>query len=222
MGNVCIDKWEASVWQIPTTNTSLIKKVQKGKVTLADLMAAGALRLGCNFAPWGAALYPAGFPNDGNWTPVLGSDPPSPGVYAVSIPGVLPTTCTSWFRAEQACALSGKRLPTNQEWQRAAAGTPDPGAADDGITTCATNSPNPVFNRLAQRVRVELGRIRHGRQRRRVGGQLAAVLGRVHGLADERGLHRWGRQLPEQRRREWARPFARCARPRRELGQRRR
>jgi hypothetical protein len=31
----------------------------------------------------------------------------------------------SWFQAEQACALSGKRLPTNREWQRAASGTPN-------------------------------------------------------------------------------------------------
>jgi formylglycine-generating enzyme required for sulfatase activity len=38
---------------------------------------------------------------------------------------VLPSTCLSWFQAEQACALSNKRLVTNQEWQRAAAGTPD-------------------------------------------------------------------------------------------------
>jgi hypothetical protein len=33
------------------------------------------------------------------------------------------------------CALSGKRLLTNQERQRAAAGTPDPGT-DDGGTHC--------------------------------------------------------------------------------------
>jgi formylglycine-generating enzyme required for sulfatase activity len=31
-------------------------------------------------------------------------------------------------------------LPTNQEWQAAALGTPDPGTADDGATTCATDS----------------------------------------------------------------------------------
>jgi formylglycine-generating enzyme required for sulfatase activity len=65
-------------------------------------------------------------------------------VYAVSIPGVKPTACISWLRANQACLLSGKRLLTSREWQGAAAGTPDPGAADDGSTTCATLSTGPV------------------------------------------------------------------------------
>ena len=45
----------------------------------------------------------------------------------------------SWFQAAQACALSGKRMLTNQEWQVAAAGTPDPGM-DDGATTCVTGT----------------------------------------------------------------------------------
>ena len=63
--------------------------------------------------------YPANFPSTGNWTPVLGSNPPSPGVYAVSIPGVHPSACTTWFQANQACRLSGKRLVRNDEWQAA-------------------------------------------------------------------------------------------------------
>jgi formylglycine-generating enzyme required for sulfatase activity len=32
---------------------------------------------------------------------------------------------------------------TNQEWQAAAAGTPDPGAGDDGTSTCNTNTEAP-------------------------------------------------------------------------------
>jgi formylglycine-generating enzyme required for sulfatase activity len=64
-------------------------------------------------------------------------------VYAVSIPGVQPTGCVTWFQANQACLLSGKRLVTNREWQGAAAGTPDPGT-DDLTTDCAVNSPGPV------------------------------------------------------------------------------
>ena len=66
---------------------------------------------------------------------MAGTDPPSAGVYAVSVKGVLPTACTTWFQANQACALSGKRLLRNAEWQRAAAGTPDPGT-DDGTSDC--------------------------------------------------------------------------------------
>jgi formylglycine-generating enzyme required for sulfatase activity len=53
---------------------------------------------------------------------------------------VLPTTCVSWFQAEQACRLSGTRLLTNQEWQAAAASTPDPGT-DDGMSDCNIGRP---------------------------------------------------------------------------------
>ena len=143
VGNTCIDLYEASVWQVPITETSVIKKIQKGKITLTELTDVGAVQLGCTFAPWNVTNYPANFPDDGNWTPVFGSDPPSAGVYAVSVPGVLPSTCITQFQAAQACAHSGKRLITNDEWQRAAAGTPDPGNVDDGNTTCVTNSANP-------------------------------------------------------------------------------
>src|SRR5262249_44720778 len=67
-----------------------------------------------------------------------GSKRPSRGFYAVSVAGVQPSRCITWFQANQACLLSEKRLLTNREWQGAAAGTPDPGVADDGSTTCAT------------------------------------------------------------------------------------
>src|SRR5262245_11671340 len=141
VGTNCIDTYEASVWQIdPVANKKLVNKVQHGKATLADLTSGGATLLSVAGVFPCAPTFPANFPNDGNWTPVSGSNPPSPGVYAVSIPGVLPTACVTWFQASQACALSGKRLLRNEEWQRAAAGTPDPGNADDGSTTCATLS----------------------------------------------------------------------------------
>src|SRR5689334_8675408 len=126
VGNVCVDKYEASVWQIPPSNTALLKKVEAGKATLALLTAGGATQLGPAPSPCSPG-YPANFPPSGQWTPVLGSSPPSPGVYALSIPGVHPSACITWFQAAQACRLSGKRLLTNLEWQDAAAGTPDPG-----------------------------------------------------------------------------------------------
>src|SRR5256712_6297315 len=126
VGATCGDRYEASVWQIPPTSTALIKKVQAGKAMLAHLTGGGAVQLGCTGTPYNHTPYPAGFPADGNWTPAFGSSPPSPGVYAVSIPGVLPTACTTWFQAEEACALSGNRLLTHQEWQPAAAGAPHP------------------------------------------------------------------------------------------------
>jgi formylglycine-generating enzyme required for sulfatase activity len=147
VGDACIDKYEASVWQIPDPtgeNKRLVANIQKGKVLLADLTNAGATQLGCPTAPFGHASYPANFPTDGNWTPLAGSSPPTPGVYAVSVAGVLPTACVTQFQAGQACALSGKHLIRNDEWQRAAAGTPDPGNLDDGVSTCVTNSAGPA------------------------------------------------------------------------------
>lgn len=145
VGTVCVDRYEASVWQISPGNAALLRKVLRGRVTRAELEAGGATQLSriADFGPPRLPPYPPEFPADGNWTPAAGSDPPSPGVYAVSIAGVLPSHAT-WQQAEQACALAGKRLLSNQEWQRAAVGTPEPGFADDHATTCNTFSPGPV------------------------------------------------------------------------------
>jgi formylglycine-generating enzyme required for sulfatase activity len=132
VGPVCIDRYEASVWRIPPGST-ILPLVPRGLVRLEDLTAAGATRVG--EIPTGTCTgteYGETFPLSGNWT-----EP----VYPLSLPGVLPSTCLTWFQAEQACRLAGKRLLTNAEWQAAAAGTPDPGAADDESTTCATKSP---------------------------------------------------------------------------------
>ena len=132
VGPVCVDRWEASVWRVPAADTKLVKKIQQGKATLAELQARSATQV--STMPPGTCedvTYGPGFPNTGNWTEPL---------YAVSVPGVFPSTCITWFQAEQACRLSGKRLITNQEWQAAAQGTPDPGLADDQSTTCATRA----------------------------------------------------------------------------------
>ena len=117
VGSTCVDTYEASAWQIPPANKTLIKKVQDGNATLADLMSAGATEVSPTSTPLQACGHdvPANFPPDGNWTAVPGSSPPSPGVYAVSTPGVPPTGCLTWFQANQACQLSGKRLLTNAE-----------------------------------------------------------------------------------------------------------
>jgi len=60
-------------------------------------------------------------------------------IYARSKAGVTPASYITWFQAQQACAMSGKRLLTNAEWQMAAAGTPDPGT-DNAVTDCAISS----------------------------------------------------------------------------------
>jgi hypothetical protein len=122
VGPTCVDKYEASVWDVPFYNHALIGDIKRGTATLEDLIAGGARQVSPCLPD-----FPESFPATGNWTAPL---------YAVSIPGVLPASCVSWFQAVQACALSGKRLLTNQEWQQAAAGTPDTGI-DNLDTDCA-------------------------------------------------------------------------------------
>jgi formylglycine-generating enzyme required for sulfatase activity len=54
-------------------------------------------------------------------------------IYARSVAGVTPRAHVTWFQAQQALANSGKRLPTNAEWQMAVAGTPD--STDCNVST---------------------------------------------------------------------------------------
>jgi formylglycine-generating enzyme required for sulfatase activity len=85
--------------------------------------------------------YPSTFPDTGNWTvPVyacsVAADPPSAGW--------VPSRMMTWFQAEQACLLAGKRLCTNAEWQAAVAGTNDPGSYDGTLGgSCHTNGTAP-------------------------------------------------------------------------------
>jgi formylglycine-generating enzyme required for sulfatase activity len=139
-GTVCMDKYEASVFQVPATNPAggsnkgLITKIQKGTATLANLQAGGATQI--SPAESCTPFWPATFPANGQWTQPL---------YAVSIPGVYPTGCSTWFQAQQACGNSRKRLPSNAEWQLAVAGSPDPGP-DNGTTDCNTASVGDMVN----------------------------------------------------------------------------
>lgn len=69
-------------------------------------------------APSGGSQITGAIPCDAD-----GSD--CDNIYARSVPGVIPRSDITWFQAQQALANSGKRLPTNAEWQMAVAGTPD-------------------------------------------------------------------------------------------------
>lgn len=126
-GSICIDKYEASVWEIPPGATATIAKIKNGTVTLAELTAAGFQR------GVAGADYGAGCPPNGNGCKNL---------YAVSIPGVTPSAFITWFQAAAAARNAGKRLPTNAEWQAAALGTPDPGDSP-GPADCNTKSAGP-------------------------------------------------------------------------------
>jgi formylglycine-generating enzyme required for sulfatase activity len=127
-GTVCMDRYEASVWRVPnptTTNAGLVKRIQLGRATQADLMAGGATDLGT-----GSDDYAPCTENGQN----CASD-----IYAVSLPSVIPAAFITWFQAEEACANAGKRLPTSAEWQIGANGTPDPGP-DNRTTDCNSDT----------------------------------------------------------------------------------
>ena len=129
-GTICLDKYEASVWRVPnptTTNATLVRRIQLGRATQADLTAGGATQLGT--ASSGVADDYAPCTDNGQ---NCAND-----IYAVSLPSVLPSAFITWFQAQAACANSGKRLPTSAEWQVGANGTPDPGP-DNGTTDCSS------------------------------------------------------------------------------------
>jgi hypothetical protein len=138
-GAPCVDKYEASVWDIPAGNTTLIQKVNDGTATPADLTGGGATQIGATLGPPAftcSPAYPPSFPDNGNYSAPL---------YAASVPGVLPSACITAFQAQVACELSGKRLLTNAEWVAAATGTPDTDT-DNGTTDCNTNAPGAGVN----------------------------------------------------------------------------
>jgi hypothetical protein len=120
-GTICIDKYEASVWEVPAANVGLIEKIRAGTMTLEELQA-GGLQRGAMGDDYGA-----GCPDTGNGCV---------NFYAVSVAGVTPSRFLTWFQAAAAARNAGKRLPTNAEWQAAALGTPD-GAP------CVVNAAGP-------------------------------------------------------------------------------
>jgi hypothetical protein len=129
VGDVCVDKYEASVWS--TTDAATIKKIQKGKIaTTLDLLL--ATQHGVASDDYGAGCADTG-------TGCV-------DYYAVSIVGVTPSAYINWFQATAACRNAAKHLATNQEWQAAALGTPDTGGADNGTTDCNTDSTLAVAN----------------------------------------------------------------------------
>ena len=131
VGPVCVDKYEASVWQIYAAD--LREQAQKGELTLADLA-----RLPSSVA------HQEGANRDNYECTDDGNGLLCEFTVALSIAGVMPSRFISWFQAQQACAGAGKRLLTNAEWQMAAARTPDPGDSP-GPNDCNTNSSGPAL-----------------------------------------------------------------------------
>jgi hypothetical protein len=128
VGSVCLDIYEASVWRVPnaaTTNALLVKRIQLGIATRADLTAGGATQLGTT---------------EGDYAPcTINGQNCANDIFAVSLHSEIPAADITWFQAQEACANAGKRLPTNAEWQMGATGTPDPDQ-DNGTTDCNTGT----------------------------------------------------------------------------------
>lgn len=93
VGPVCVDKYEATLWDAPEGGRQLES----------------------------AAEIDAACPENGQ--PKGEAD--CEDFYARSVAGVEPVHRVTWFQAQQALVNSGKRLPTNSEWQMAVSGTPD-------------------------------------------------------------------------------------------------
>jgi hypothetical protein len=124
VGPACVDKYEASLWT--TTHPTIVLKIKLGVVRLDDLQGANTVQLGLvdgDLAANGCPSRAGGCEH----------------VYAVSVRGALPARFVNWFQAGAALRNSGKRLPTNQEWQTAALGTPDY-LFDTSVPECNTNT----------------------------------------------------------------------------------
>lgn len=110
-GSLCVDKYEASLWDIPPAATTVIQHVKDGTATLAELTGAGATQVGCTGAPYSHAAIPGTFPANGAYIFPI---------YAASLPGILPSACVSAYQSIAACELSTKKLMSNTEWTAAA------------------------------------------------------------------------------------------------------
>jgi len=129
VGDVCVDKYETSVWSTAT----------------------GGTQYGIN----GAADYPCGngLTGSGQTCAAAGTM-----IYARSVSGVKPSTSLTWFQANIACANAGKHLLTNAEWQAAAAGTPDPGElSQDSGPQCNTSGTQSMTTGLGTTCRSSYG-----------------------------------------------------------------
>ncbi len=120
VGRLCVDKYEASVWEIPASKPWLIAAVREGRIASATGLA-GAIQHGV-----GGDDYDPACPDTGAGCTTF---------YAASLPSVTPSASLTWFQAVAACRNAGKRLLTNAEWQAAALGTPDHNR-DDGVADC--------------------------------------------------------------------------------------
>jgi len=125
-GSTCIDRFEASLWKV--TDAFCIQFIRAGR-ELPPPCLAFAVQVGISGVDYTDATCKF---NGGGCT----------NIFALSIPGVIPARSINYFIAAAACRNSGKRLPSNAEWQAAALGTPDPWPQDDPANQCNLNTPS--------------------------------------------------------------------------------
>jgi formylglycine-generating enzyme required for sulfatase activity len=123
-GSTCIDRFEASVWKV--TDSYCIRLIKEGRELPPPCLAA-SVQVGINGVDYTDAACKF---NGGGCK----------NIFALSIPGVIPARSINYFIAAAACRNSGKRLPSNAEWQAAALGTPDPWPQDDPVNQCNLNT----------------------------------------------------------------------------------
>ena len=140
-GSTCVDRYEASLWKV--TNPTCIMLIKEGR-ELTPPCLANAVQVGINGVDYTDAQCQF---NGGGCT----------NIFAMSIPGVIPARSINYFIAAAACRNSGKRLPSNAEWQAAALGTPDPWPQDDPINQCNLNSPSISLTGARSKCRSDVG-----------------------------------------------------------------
>jgi hypothetical protein len=127
-GPTCIDRFEASLWKV--TDSLCIALIRQGR-ELPPFCLQQATQVGVAGVDYTDAQCQF---NGGGCT----------NLFALSLPGVIPARSINYFVAAAACRNSGKRLPSNAEWQVAALGTPDPWPQDDPAKQCHVSGASAV------------------------------------------------------------------------------
>ena len=122
-GSTCIDQYEASIWT--DLSSQCINLIKQG----ANLPPSCLMKSAHEVAIDGSPPIPAACKLNGTGCM---------NIFALSRSNVIPASQVNYFIAAAACRNSGKRLPTNAEWQAAALGTPDPD--DLNNSPCNLNS----------------------------------------------------------------------------------
>jgi len=127
VGPICVDKYEASVWDAGQNGT----QITQGSTCRSDT------------SPDPKSCYC--HPNGNNCSRITqGVINETSAIFARSKKGVKAASGFTWFQAQQACANVGKRLLTNAEWQMAATGTND--------SNCDVDSGQPVLGNTGSHV----------------------------------------------------------------------